>query len=654
MNQGFARTRPLWLLALALALPAAAADWLPVSPEDLALKREPKAPTATAIVLYRQVDRDDELSIETVYRRVKILTDDGRKYADVEIPYFKDYESIRSIQARTIRPDGTVINFHGTVYDKELIKERRYKMKAKTFTLPSVDVGSIIEYRYRRQFPLYWLSNSQWILSDDLFTRHATFTLRRYKLMTLKWAWPFGLPEGTQPPKSERGAIRLETRDVPAFVTEEHMPPEDALKYRVEFIYEDETSDQETPEAYWKAFGKRTHRRLAAFAGRKRALEQAVAEIVQPGDSDEEKLRKIYARVMQIRNVSFERSKTEQEIKREDLPKIGDAEDVWRLGHGNATDVTWLFLALVRAAGMEAHGVLIPTRDDKFFSPRHMNSRKLDSNAVVVKLGDRDLFLDPGTPFTPFGFLPWSATGVQSLLLDPEGGRWVHTPMPKAAASRVERKGALKLTPEGSLEGKITVTYTGLEASWRRLNQRNEDETDRRKFLERHIENEVPVGLDVKLVNTPDWTSSEAPLIAELEVRVPGWASSAGKRAILPVGLFGGGEKHKFEHAARVHPIYFTFAYRHTDDVTIELPPGWQVNSVPQERRVDIKVASYAMTSRANGNSLQLNRELTSDLLLLKSEHYGLLRDFYQKIRASDEDQAVLMPGGAVAVRAAN
>jgi len=50
---------------------------------------EPKAPGAPAVILYRQVDRDDS-SVRTPheynYVREKIFTEEGRKYANVEIP----------------------------------------------------------------------------------------------------------------------------------------------------------------------------------------------------------------------------------------------------------------------------------------------------------------------------------------------------------------------------------------------------------------------------------------------------------------------------------------------------------------------------------------------------------------------------------------
>ena len=644
------------LLALAcsaLAATAHADDWLPVPPDELQMKSEPKAPGAAAIYLYRQIDRDDSESSEVVYSRIKVLTEEGRRYGDVEIPYVKDSGNIRGLQARTLLPDGTVVPFDGEVYDKDLVKTRDYRMMAKSFTLPNVEVGSIIEYRYRRTLPSGWVFNSRWLLSEDLFTRRASFSLRPSPLYALRWIWPIGLPPGTEPPKSERGVIRLQTQDVPPFVVEDHMPPEDELKYRVEFVYETDQSAQSDQKQYWAAFGKRVHKELTRFVDDRRAMQAAVATIILPEDPPETRVRKIYARVQQMRNLSFERSQTAQEAQREKLATIRDAEDAWRLGYGDGVQLTWLFLALVRAAGVDAQALLVPTRDDYFFDPRRLNSRQLNSNAVVVKLGEREMFLDPGTPFTPFGLLPWTETGVVSLRLDPQGGSWVTTPLPTPTDSRVDRKLAATLTPGGSLQGKLTVTYTGLEAAWRRLNQRNADDAARREFLKSDVEADVPAGIDVDLVNTPDWSGAETPLVAEFSLRVGGWASAAGRRALLPVGLFGAGERHTFEHGARVHPMYFHFPQVHTDVVDIRLPPGWQVSNAPKPRVADIKFAKYSMTSTAGDGSLLLRRELMLNLTLVQQKFYGVVRDFFQSVRAGDEDQAVVLPGAAPATAAA-
>jgi len=61
-------------------------EWLPISPEELKMTSEPKAPGAPAIILYRQVDRDDSDVVrahEYNYVREKIFTEEGRKFADV-------------------------------------------------------------------------------------------------------------------------------------------------------------------------------------------------------------------------------------------------------------------------------------------------------------------------------------------------------------------------------------------------------------------------------------------------------------------------------------------------------------------------------------------------------------------------------------------
>ena len=167
-----------------------------------------------------------------------------------------------------------------------------------------------------------------------------------------------------------------------------------------------------------------------------------------------------------------------------------------------------------------------------------MQSEKLNANVVLVKLNGKDLYFDPGAAFTPFGMLTWSETGTPGLRLDKEGGSWIMTTLPPSSESRVERNAKLRLSDTGDLEGTLTITYTGLEAMYRRLDLRNSDEVARKNFLEDELKEQVPAAIEVELTNKPDWTSSETPLVAEFRLKVPGWVSGAGKRAVMPVGLF--------------------------------------------------------------------------------------------------------------------
>src|SRR6185312_5631001 len=106
-----------------------------------------------------------------VYKRIKIFTEEGKKYADVEIPYLKGSFSISDVKARTIHPDGTVIPFTGQVYDKVVVKSKSLKVQEKTFTMPDVQPGSIIEYKYRKGWEPNTLYSTHWELQDELFIK---------------------------------------------------------------------------------------------------------------------------------------------------------------------------------------------------------------------------------------------------------------------------------------------------------------------------------------------------------------------------------------------------------------------------------------------------------------------------------------------------
>ena len=205
--------------AITLSTSAWAVGFQPVSPDELKMTSEPKAPGAPAIILFHEVNRDDRghTAHEDVYFRIKILTDEGRKYADIEIPFFKEEGQIVNIHARTIKPDGSIVEFNGKAFDKSIVKARGVKYMAKTFTLPDVQVGCILEYYYTIDLSEYTLYNSRWILSDDLFTKHAKFSLNPYvsdyEPIHVRWTWN-KLPPGTAQPQKRRITSSVSRRTI--------------------------------------------------------------------------------------------------------------------------------------------------------------------------------------------------------------------------------------------------------------------------------------------------------------------------------------------------------------------------------------------------------------------------------------------------------
>jgi hypothetical protein len=618
---------------------AAADDWLPIDSTDLAAKDSPEKPGAHAIYLYREDIRDDLESREDIYERVKIFTEEGKKYADIELPYFRDIYSITNVRARTIHPDGSIVVWNGKLLDKTILKARGYKVQAKTLTLPEVETGSIIEYKYRQSLSSRLLYDDSWEVQKDLFTKQAKFAIHPSSFYDLLWV-THGVPASYQVERGKDGIIRLGIQDVPSLDKEEYMPPEEVLRWRVDFFYTMHgTTD---PDKFWKQAGEYWFEFSDKFIGRRKGISEEVARTVAADDPPEAKLRKLYARVQMIRNTSFEREKSAQEMKRENQKENENVEDVLKRGVGDGVEIDYLFCALARAAGFDASVVRVSTRNIHFFSKTMLETRQLNDIVISVKLGDKNLYLDPGNAHAPFGLLPWSETGVAGLKLDKQGGQLVSTTETSANDAVTRRVAKLAMGDDGSVEGKLTVMYVGQEALSRRIEADESDDAERKKSLIDEVKGWVPAGATVELTNSPDWSGSDNLLVAEFNVKTQAWGTQTGRRFLLSQSFFANPVARQFDHPSRTYPVYFDYAYTSTDDITLQLPLALRVTNVPAPQDRTNGLGFYQISSENQGASLHLTRKMGVIGILYPVQSYGAIRNFFNQVKAGDEQQVVL------------
>jgi len=650
-NRRIAATCAWIVLTIILLCPnwALAVGFQPVSQDELKMTEEPKAPGATAIILYRQVDRlDDKLRPrEDQYYRIKVLKEAGRDRANVQIPFEQSFMTIVNLHGRTIRPDGSIVNFDGKVFDQTIVRRKGLRFYARTFTLPDVQVGSILEYYYTIDFEGFYVYSSHWTVGDNLFTKRARFNLKPYSL-NVRWSWQ-GLTQGQEPKFVSPTLVALEVSNVPGLDIEESMPPEDELKAHVDFWYSRVTTNEVA--RYWKQAGKDANDDVESFVGKRGAMQSALSGIVASSDSPEQKARKIYARVQQLRNLSYDHRRTEQEMQREKQKasaELENVDDVWKARNGTEVQLSELFLGLVRAAGIEARGIYVANRSLNFFHRENMNVRSLNSFVVVMRLDGKDVYCNPGIPFAPFGQLPWQVAGSPGLRLDKDGGTFISTPLPSSKDSQVQRRAELTLKDGGLLEGTVTVTYTGLEASQRRFEYRHDDDVARKKLLEDELQAMVPLGSQAELINKPDWSVSSSTLVAEFRLKIPGYAAQAGRRVLLSPGIFGGQQKRVFEHDRRVQSIYFEHPSADVDDISIVLPQGVRPAALPEAiNQIQPDLIGFTTKVDAQPGRLHLARNLSNDIVLLDVRNYPPLQSFFRMIRTVDEEPIVLTTEGA-------
>ena len=647
-------------ILIVISFPALAAEWPAVSKEELAMADDPANPGAAAILLYREVSQDDIKALSTEYRRIKVLTDAGKKYADIEIPYADRAAQVEDIRARTIRPDGTVVNFQGQIFDRTAVRVRNTKIQIKAFTLPEVQRGSILEYSYAVRFkqkvpdflkrpqeysftrPVTFPS-AEWLVQEDLFTRRARFSLRPLAVGKLCW-YVKHLPTGAAPQVKPDGSWVLEVGDLPAFQAEEHILPEQWLKSRVTFFYLLGNEVNVTVDAFWGPLRIEQAEELAPIFGEPKRFEKMVAEIVSPGDTPEAKLRKLYARVQQIRYLSYEPERTGQEAKRENLKENKNAEDVLKHGYGRANEINLALVALVRAAGFEAALMRLESRVRGVFESELLNPGQLDALVVWVRAGGKQYFLDPATRYCPFDLLPWDEAGATGIVLSQgpgPGTALVTTPNPSSKQAITQRKAVLELDAGGDLEGTFTVSFGGQEALQRRLKALNLDLTARKKMLEDEVKTWLPSAATADLQGSANWEQPEEALRAGFALKVPGYATSTGRRLFFSGSLFQNAPR-PFQSAKRAYGIYFHYPFEELDDITWKFPPGYATASFTEKKAVPTQFGDYELAADQASGTLHWKRHLSVRMVYAPTEYYNAIRSFFNLIRSGDESQIVL------------
>jgi len=653
------------LLFAALALPwpmAAQVDqgWQPIDPADLKLKDNPKEPGGPAMVLDVWDDFDNPHSSESIRVRIKIFREEGQKYANVEIPYLEKFLQVEDLRARTVSPEGQSTPFSGAVYDKDVIKAKGYKLHAKTLTFPNVQNGSVLEYAYRLhwkggfpdliQHPWQYMFTqpiaypaADWQVQRDIFVRRAVLTLHPFKGGSFQYNF-VGFKKNPEVETRNDGSLQLRIEDIPGYTEEEATPPEASLRNQVRIYY---TFGFFDPQAYWRAKAKLEGDGYANFLKKSALARKEVERLIAQGDTDEQKIRKLYARAQQIRMISFEESKTEKEMKRQDLKENRTVDDVLQRNYAYANEVNLVFLALVQAAGFKAYPVRVASRRGQMFQLHMYDTSQMNAMVVELIVSGKPRFFDPATLYCPFDLIPWEETDTVGLQADSLSPALVEIPARPSTEAVTRRKGTLRLDESGNVEGDIQVIFEGQEALTRRIEAHNQDQQQRIKDLEEWMRAALPQNSEIKLVTSDGWDKNEGNLTATFHVQSHEYANSAGQRVLFPLGYFqSSGKSSLFGNAKRNHPVYFRYSAETYDDVVLTIPDSLAVEAVPSPQIVDRGVAKFSLKAARDAKSIQITQSFVLGGYYFPAETYAPLKNFYQTVRSAGDQAVVLKKAG--------
>ncbi|MEP6570549.1 MAG: DUF3857 and transglutaminase domain-containing protein [Acidobacteriota bacterium] len=572
---------PLLLVCLGCAFPAAVFagdEWRPVAPADLALKAPLVEKDADAEAIFWEVRVDDsvleELSLRN-YIRIKVFTDRGKEsQSKIDLPYLGS-NRIKDIAARVIKADGTIVELKKEdVFERTIVKANGVKVKAKSFALPGVEPGCIVEYRWREVRPGGSANRLRLQFQRDIPAESVTYFLKPYRGMRYM---PFNTGE-TKFVNDKDGFSRMSLNNVPAFHEEPQMPPEDQVRSWV-FLYYTETEDTKIEaEKFWKDKGRTFYEVFKDSMKANDDVKAAIPGIVGDAVTPEEKLQRIYdfCRI-KIKNTSDDASGMSDD-ERKKLKENKSAADTLKRSMGSGLDIDMLFAALARAAGFDARLALSGNREDLFFNRGLTNVSFLGSSFIAVKVGEQWEYFSPAEMYTTFGMLGWPEENQETLITDPKDPIWVTTATSPPEKSVEKRTAKLSLLEDGTLEGDVRIEYSGHLGFDKKEYNDDDSPSEREETLRGSIKRRIS-NAEVSNIQIENVADLVKPFAYAYHIRVPGYAQRTGKRIFLQPAFFEHGVAPLFSASDRKQAVYFHYPWLEQDEVMIQLPAGYALDN---------------------------------------------------------------------------
>jgi len=669
---------------------AAGDEWLPIEPQDLAMKSNPAAPGSHAMILYSETREDAARGATFRYVRIKIFDEEGTKYARAEVRYRLGAYQMEELNARTIHPDGNVVAFTGPT-TRRIERRINGSRWVEGFTMPQATPGSIVEYQYQVAFhpgkkhpvkrlvvdraeflrlvtePQYF----DWPARGELYIRRERLVIHpaaaelpgQPAVGGTRPGYPQyrteNLPTSTTVTTEKLGTLVCEARDVPAAEEEAYLPSRHDRAGQIEMYYPEHP--EESRKEFWGHYSVVEHQWDDEMLDSAKLARKTAEETIEKTDPPEAALGKLYARAQQIRNLSYPTG-PEAAGAEEGAPANETVDEVLKHGAGTDADINLTFVAMARAAGFDAKLVRLALRNEEKFDLDRHDVEQLSGTAVWVHVKDKDMVLDPGTPFCPYELLPWPKERTSGFLIQKSSVTAVATGGVTRWESRVSRNAKLEMGRDGWLRGTVEAEFYGQKALELRIE--GMDASGRAELVRTEYEKWLPAGTKLEGVSATGWDTEEDPVRAQVQVEVPPEpGKGGGVRAPLTATVAG--EANPFESKQRTHAVSLPYPYVEDDEITIRLPEGAEAGPLPADGRArmamtgeivsapengestglrrrqqgEVAVATYQNVRRAEGGRITVKRNLQVSATDIALGDYGKLEQFFHDVHEGDRER---------------
>lgn len=572
-------------------------------------------------------------SVFETHRIVKVFDQRGERFANIVIPY-SEGSSIDEIEARTISPDGSIVVVEGDdIFDVSLYPNFVFfsDQRAKIFTMPAVEPGAVLEYRYRLTIRsrTFWHS---WVFQQEVPTMRSRFTLVGPSEWQVNYR-VYGItaePTRVRTPEGFKSTYVWDVQDIPPVASEFAMPPRSRTVARLMLAPVGFASWSDV--ARW--YSTLSEPRMKADA----RLEALAAELTGGARTDEEKLARIFTWVKdRVRYLAVEIG-------------IGGfqphpAEDVFLNLYGDCKDMTTILCTLGREAGIDMRQALISTwqnggLDTTLASPLQFNH--VIAFAPAIRAGG--IWMDATEKGCPFGQLPWYDQGEVALVIGEDGmGELVGTPAVEPNANSELYHWKVQLKQDGSASVKGRTLMTGAVSAEVREDLRYQTTDARRQWIETLLAKEC-TGAKVEEFSLNGLGAETDTLSMEYSFQTPLFGARRDSDLVVQPGRIAMSVlPDYFRSVSRRHPVALRFGMAREVQIDISPPPGRKPAPGTMADTVTSKFGHAGFSLTKDGNVLRYRGFSVLKGGSVPPSEYTAFQSFLDAMRMRDLREIVLV-----------
>jgi hypothetical protein len=641
------------LLAAGVTL-ASPADEAPQWLQQVAAIKVPAYDKEVPAVVLRKdqdvvVSSDGRITTTTTYA-VRILTRDGRIFADAVEMYLTKSSKINDMHAWLIRPNGIVkkygkdetvdrISDPNDIYDEYRLKEIDASADA--------DAGVVFGYQSKsEEQPLF--NQDTWAFQNRLPALESRYSL------TLPAGWratSITFNHEKIEPSVSGTTYAWELRDLtpirpePASPKIKSLAPQVAINY---FLADSSASAGSKVFENWgqvSRWGTELHNPQAIPD---ESVAAKARELTASSKTELDRIRAIAHFVQNLQYISIDIGVGRGNGYRPHL-----ASQVLAKAYGDCKDKANLMRAMLKAINITAYPVFIYAGDSTVVREEWASPYQFNHCIIAVKVSDettaptvitnelgRLLIFDATDPNTPVGDLPEDEQGSFALLVAGEAGQLVRMPILPPEASSFDRQADVVLTSEGSITATVRERASGQAAADFRRQFRGLSSSGYWKLIEGWVSYGA-TGAKVSRV-VPKDNNEGGRFDLDVDFSAINYAQLMQNRLLVfKPAIVSRQESLSLTEATRKHPVVLE-SRAFSETVRVKLPLGFEVDELPDPLKLDASFGSYNTTYAVKDGELVFTRTLAQRAGTIPAAQYQTVRSFFERIRAAEQAPVVL------------